>query len=71
MISYTVIGEYVDGPPGLRSALINYEAELEFTADTHFHGDHKPGERLPLYGEIEYVNEGDGWRVLSVAVISR
>jgi hypothetical protein len=71
LISYTVTGDYEEGAPGLRSALINFEAELEFTADANFRGDRKSGDRMFLYGEVEYLDEGDGWRVLRLGVYPR
>lgn len=50
---------------------MNFEAELEFVADTYFHGDRQAGARIPLYGDVEYTNEGDGWRLLRLAVYPR
>ncbi len=71
LVSYTETGAYYEGPPDLQSALVNFEAELEFVADTYFHGDRQAGDRVPLYGEVEYANEGDGWRLLRLAVHPR
>ena len=71
LISYTVTGDYEEGPAGSRSALINFEAELEFIAETYFRGERKAGDRVSLYGEVEYGDEGDGWRVLRLGVYPR
>lgn len=71
LVSYTETGAYYEGPPDLQTALVNFEAELEFVANTYFHGDRQAGERVSLYGEVEYANEGDGWRLLRLAVHPR
>lgn len=60
-----------EGPPEMQSAIVQYEAELEFTADTYFHTDHKAGDRAPVQGEIEYVNESGNWRLLTMGIYPR
>ena len=69
--TYTEIGAYYEGPDGLRSALVNYEAELEFVADGYFRGARKAGERLQVYGDVQFIDEGGGWQLLSLAVYPR
>lgn len=69
--SYTEVGAYYEGPDSLRSALVNYEAELEFVADGYFAGRRAAGERLSVYGDIQYIDEGDGWLLLGMAVHPR
>jgi len=71
VVTYTEVGAYYEGPDDLRSALVNYEAELEFVADGYFRGERKAGARVPVYGEVEFINEGGGWRLLSMAVYPR
>lgn len=69
--TYTEVGAYYEGPEDLRSALVNYEAELEFVADGYFRGARKAGEQLAVYGDVEFIDEGDGWRLLRLAVYPR
>lgn len=71
IVSYTETGVQFDGPPEMQSAIVHYEAELEFTADTYFHTDHKAGDRALVQGEIEYVNEGGNWRLLAMGIYPR
>lgn len=71
LVSYTETGVRFDGPPEMQSAIVQYEAELEFTADTYFHTDHKAGDRALVQGEIEYVNEGGNWRLLTMGIHPR
>lgn len=71
VISYAETGAHYEGPEEMQSALVNFEAELEFTGDTYFHGDRKAGERIQAYGEVEYITEGGGWRVLRMAIYHR
>ena len=71
VVTYTEVGAYYEGPEGLRSALVNYEAELEFVADGYFAGERKAGERLQVYGDVEYIDEGNGWRLLRLAAYPR
>ncbi|MGQ0384391.1 MAG: hypothetical protein ACT4UP_06910 [Gammaproteobacteria bacterium] len=68
IVSYTETGVQYDGPPEMQSAIVNYEAELEFSADTYFHKDHKAGERAKVYGEAEYLNEGGTWRLIQMGI---
>ncbi len=71
IVSYKETGVRYDGPAEMQSAIVSYEAELEFTADTYFHTDHKAGDRVQVYGEIEYLNEGGNWRILTMGVDPR
>lgn len=71
LVSYTETGVRFEGPPELQSAIVHYEAELEFTADTYFHTDHKAGDRALVQGEIEYLNEGGNWRLLTMEIDPR
>jgi hypothetical protein len=66
IVSYTETGVRLEGPPEMQSAIVQYEAELEFTADTYFLAEHKAGDRALVQGEIEYLNEGGTWRLLSM-----
>lgn len=71
LVSYTETGVNFEGPPEMASAIVQYEAELEFTADTYFHADHKAGDRVQVYGEIEYLNEGGDWRLMVMGIYPR
>lgn len=71
IVSYTETGVQFEGPPELQSAVVHYEAELEFTADTYFQTDRKTGDRALVQGEIEYVNEGGNWRLLAMGIYPR
>lgn len=71
LVSYTETSVQFEGPPEMQSAIVHYEAELEFTADTYFHTDHKAGDRALVQGEIEYVNEGGDWRLLTMGIYPR
>lgn len=71
LVSYAETGVHYEGPPEMRSAIVNYEAELEFVADTYFHKDHKAGERARVYGEIEYLHEGGTWRLIAMGIHPR
>ena len=71
IVSYTETGVQFEGPPEMQSAIVQYEAELEFTADTYFHTDHKAGDRALVQGEIEYVNEDGNWRLLTMGIYPR
>jgi hypothetical protein len=53
------------------TAIVNYEAELEFTADTYFVADHKAGDRAKVYGEAEYLKEGGNWRLVTMGIYPR
>lgn len=55
----------------MQSAIVQYEAEREFTADAYFHTDHKAGDHALVQGEIEYVNEGGNWRLLTMGIRPR
>jgi hypothetical protein len=68
VLAYAETGAYYEGPPELRSALVNFEAEIEFVGDSHFHGQRKAGDRAKVYGEVEYINEGSGWRLLRMPI---
>lgn len=68
ILSYRETGVRYEGPDQMRTAIVTYEAELEFTADTYFHADHKAGERARVYGEIEYLNDGGGWRLVTMGI---
>ncbi|HEY7741028.1 MAG TPA: hypothetical protein VIB01_10495 [Steroidobacteraceae bacterium] len=71
IVSYKETAVRYDGPPEMQSAIVSYEAELEFTADTYFHTDHKAGDRAQVYGEIEYLNEGGNWRLMTMGIYPR
>lgn len=71
LVSYTETGVQFEGPPEMQSAVVHYEAELEFTADTYFHADHKAGDHERVYGEIEYLNEGGQWRIIAMGIHPR
>lgn len=71
IVSYQETAVRYEGPAEMRSAIVSYEAELEFTADTYFHTDHKAGDRAQVYGEIEYLNEGGNWRLLTMDIDPR
>jgi len=71
IVSYHETAVRYDGPPEMQSAIVSYEAELEFTADTYFVTDHKAGDRAQVYGEIEYLNEGGAWRLMTMGVDPR
>lgn len=71
IVSYQETEVRYEGPPEMQSAIVSYEAELEFTADTYFHTDHKAGDRARVYGEIEYLNEGGNWRLLTMGIYPR
>lgn len=71
IVSFEQTGIRFDGPPEMQSAIVNYEAELEFVADTYFHSDHKAGTRHKVYGEAEYINEGGNWRLLMMGIHPR
>lgn len=71
IVSYQETAVRYEGPPEMQSAIVSYEAELEFTADTYFHTDHKAGDRARVYGEIEYLNEGGNWRLLLMGIHPR
>ena len=71
VVTYTEVGAYYEGPEGLRSAHVNYEAELEFVAAGYFRGARKAGERLEVYGDVQFIDEGGGWQLLSMAVHPR
>jgi hypothetical protein len=71
LLSYAETDVRFEGPPEMQFAIVKYEAELEFVADTYFHKDHKAGERHKVYGEIEYVNEGGNWRILTMEIDPR
>ncbi|HXV40104.1 MAG TPA: hypothetical protein VD701_03975 [Steroidobacteraceae bacterium] len=71
IVSYKETAVRYDGPPEMQTAIVSYEAELEFTADTYFHTDHKAGERAQVYGEIEYLNEGGHWRLMTMGIDPR
>jgi hypothetical protein len=49
----------------------DFEAELEFTGDAYFRGERKAGAHVQVYGEVEYITEGGGWRVLRMAIYDR
>jgi len=71
IVSFEQTGIQFEGPPEMQSAIVNYEAELEFTADTYFHSEHKAGSRHKVYGEAEYLNEGGNWRLLLMGIHPR
>ncbi len=71
LVSYTETSVQFEGPPEMQFAVVHYEAELEFTADTYFHTDHKAGDHARVQGEIEYVNEGGNWRLLTMGIHPR
>ena len=71
IISYAETGAHYEGPEEMKSALVNFEAELEFAGDAYFYGDRKAGEHQQVYGEVEYIQEGDGWRVLRMSIYPR
>ncbi len=71
LLSYAETDVRFEGPPEMQSAIVKYEAELEFVADTYFHKDHKAGERHRVYGEVEYLNEGGNWRILQMGIYPR
>lgn len=71
IVSYKETAVRYEGPPEMLAAIVNYEAELEFTADTYFHTDHKAGDRAQVYGEIEYLNEGGNWRLMTMGIYPR
>lgn len=69
--SYTEVGAHYDGEQGPRSALVNFEAQLSFVAETYYHGERKPGDHVQVYGDVEYLDEGDGWRLLGLSLFPR
>jgi hypothetical protein len=71
IVSYRETGVRYEGPPEMQAAIVSYEAELEFTADTYFHTDHKAGDRAQVHGEVEYLNEGGNWRLLTMGIYPR
>jgi hypothetical protein len=71
LLSYTETDVRIEGPPEMQTAIVSYEAELEFVADTYFHKDHKAGERHKVYGEVEYVSEGGNWRIMTMGIHPR
>lgn len=71
LVSYRETAVRYDGPPEMQGAIVSYEAELEFTADTYFLTDHKAGDRARVYGEIEYINEGGNWRLMTMDIYPR
>lgn len=71
IVSYRETGVRFEGPQQMQSAIVSYEAELEFAADTYFLSDHKAGDRAQVYGEIEYLNEGGAWRLLTMDINPR
>jgi hypothetical protein len=71
LVSYDETGVRYDGPPEMLTAIVSYEAELEFTADTYFHTDHKAGDRAKVYGEVEYLKEGGNWRLVTMGIYPR
>jgi hypothetical protein len=71
LVSYNETGVRYDGPPEMLTAIVNYEAELEFTADTYFVADHKAGDRAKVYGEAEYLKEGGNWRLVTMGIYPR
>jgi hypothetical protein len=38
----------------------HFEAELSFVAETSYYGERKPGDHVQVYGDVEYLDEGDG-----------
>jgi hypothetical protein len=71
LVSYAETGANYEGPEEMQSALVNFEAELEFTGDAYFRGERKAGAHVQVYGEVEYITEGGGWRVLRMAIYDR
>jgi hypothetical protein len=71
LLSYAETDVRIEGPAEMQTAIVSYEAELEFVADTYFHKDHKAGERHKVYGEVEYVNEGGNWRIMTMGIHPR
>lgn len=71
IVSYKETAVRYEGPPEMQAAIVSYEAELEFIADTYFHTDHKAGDRTRVYGEIEYLNEGGNWRLMTMGIHPR
>lgn len=71
IVSYKETAVRYEGPAEMQSAIVSYEAELEFTADTYFLTDHRAGDRVQVYGEIEYLNEGGNWRILTMGIDPR
>ncbi|MBX3702733.1 MAG: hypothetical protein KF822_03045 [Steroidobacteraceae bacterium] len=71
IVSYHETGVRFEGPPQMQVAIVSYEAELEFIADTYFHVDQKAGDRARVHGEVEYVNEGGGWRLITMGIYPR
>ncbi len=65
IVSCSETGVRHEGPPGLRTAIVDYEAELEFTADTYFHDEQKAADREKGYGAIEYAIGNGKWRLLT------
>lgn len=66
LVSYRETGVRYDGPDEMQSAIVSYEAELEFVADSYFTQEHKAGDRVQVYGEIEYMREGGQWRLMTM-----
>lgn len=71
IVSYKETAVRYEGPAEMQAAIVSYEAELEFTANTYFHTDHKAGDRAQVYGEIEYLNEGGNWRLMTMGIYPR
>jgi hypothetical protein len=71
IVSYSETSVRYEGPTEMQTAIVSYEAELEFTADTYFHTDHKAGDRVQVYGEAEYLNEGGNWRLVTMGIYPR
>jgi len=68
IVSYNETGVRYEGPAEMQGAIVSYEAELEFTADTYFQTEHKAGDRAQVYGEIEYIKEGGNWRLIQMGI---
>ena len=71
LVSFVQTGIQFEGPAEMQSAIVSYEAELEFTADTYFHSEHKAGDHHKVFGEAEYLNEGGSWRLMTMGIYAR
>lgn len=71
VLSYAETGAHYEGPEEMRTALVNFEAELEFAGGAYFRGDRRAGERVQVYGEVEYITEAGSWRILRMAIYHR
>ena len=53
------------------SVMLSYMAQIEFTTRCEYSDkDQKPGDRLAVHGEAEFVHDAQGWKQLPLTVWS-